>query len=205
MHTTSKKKQPKTHFNDWVTLVTTLATIPQLAVVAGALHVTLTRVSAAPHYACDTAFVNTPGAAFFMPGGGGTRLAPAAALEELATQLGRWRPPTGTEADAELAELTDWRVDAVRAYFLVLLFKDGRVRRLVMGEHDGHRVMRTAPLARERLVRWYQQHVVGVIDAFVADLADPALAPSKARRLTADFVHFMARWWSFGTVPPASQ
>lgn len=200
----AKKSRPHAHFGDMLTAVLCQWGPGRLGHLMGAMKVAL---EALPNVKqeCDVMFALT--ARVIIPMRTGIqRVAPNRALDhfykELKTlqtrldedRLGsiKLRPSVSEEWQRRLSE-------GARALFLILFFRDGRVRRLVMGQHSGHAVWRTSPPDEDRLRAFFEQGACGTVNTYIGVMEREDLDDETAGGQTHDFVIFMLRWWVFGS------
>jgi hypothetical protein len=197
------------HFGDLITLVLYSWTPVRLAHLLGALRLAITTLSTQSQE-CDDAFVRS-GARVLVPtrGHGVERMAPAAALECLhdalraehtRNELALKKLASGTRTAPASDTWADTLSNAARALFLVLFFKDGRARRLVMAPHRGHeQVWRSQPPDEERVGRFMASGAHAAADAYQHATGDASMPPNVALHTMHAFVHNLGCWWVTGS------
>jgi hypothetical protein len=208
---TGDTKPPPLHpvYNDFLTTLLAVWDERRLAAIMATLREVLTRLSAHKQE-CTIDFAQ--GARWPVPHNCGTTVLGAVdAADHFATELrtihaqqcrdaGDRARGTYTRMPLSLA-WAQMVADSARAFFMVLFFYDGRVRRLVMTPHRCHRsVWNTLPPRRERLRFFFDNGARAECDAYVQEMCGPptgtvAGANDRCAAASARFVHNMRTWW----------
>lgn len=207
MNRAKNQKKRHAHFGDLLSAVLWTWTPLRLANLMGALRVTLSALSVQKQE-CTIEYAQT--ARIVLPVKDGTEaLTPLAALDYLETEL-RAIVVRQDEDALALSRGSKTRVplsaswvrtmsETARAVFLVLFFKDGRVRRLVMTPHRIHNeTWQTTPPDEKRFRNFLKQGADDLVLDYIRRTQTPAepLAPPLLAEATWVFVRSMARWWT---------